>query len=47
MAEEKKEPEEKITQWKPGYRAGVTGFKELEEVDTRHPMEKAYRKGKL
>ena len=47
MAEEKKESEEKIIQWKPGYRAGVTGFKEVEEVDTRHPMKKAFREGKL
>lgn len=47
MAEEKKESEEKITQWKPGYRAGVTGPAEVEEAEPRHPMEKAFRKGKL
>ena len=45
--EERKESEEKITQWKPGYREGVTGHEEVEEVDTRHPMEKAFREGKL
>ena len=47
MAEEKKESEEKITQWKPGYREGVKAPEEEPEEVVRHPLEKAYRRGKL
>ena len=47
MAEEKKESEEKITQWKPGYREGVVAPAEEPEEVVRHPMEKAFRERKL
>lgn len=47
MAEEKKESEEKITQWKPGYREGIKPPEEEPEEVVRHPMGKAFRRGKL
>jgi len=47
MAEEKKESKEKIIQWKPGYREGIVGYETVEEPEPRHPMEKAFRRGKL
>ena len=48
MVEKKEEESEgTIRQWKPSYRPNVLPEEESEEVDTRHPMEKAYRRGKL
>ena len=42
-----KKTEEKITQWKPGYRANILPEEAVEEPEPRHPMEKSFRRGKL
>lgn len=48
MVEEKEEESEgTIRQWKPGYREGVKAPEEEPEGVVRHPLEKAYRRGKL
>ena len=47
MVEEEKKKEPEITQWKPGYRANILPEEAVEEPEPRHPMEKAFREGKL